>query len=148
LEYSELVTLCWSFSHIIAEHVDPSQSYQSYYADLFKDQRGVAHAKEAFILLKNICQKHNIALQVVIIPDLHNLANYAFKKEQKMFEDFFKSNGIEVLDLTPFLSNWKDPVALWVSLDDPHPNKTAHQLFARYTVDFIKKGLYDRRGQP
>ena len=113
LGYSELMTLCWSFSHILAEHVDPAKSYQSYYLNLYRDLSGIARAKEAVLLLKNICKKNNIILQVVMLPELHNLVNYPFKKEYRMFEDFFKNNGIDVLDLTPFFSSWKNPEDLW-----------------------------------
>ena len=31
----------------------------------------------------------------------------------------------------------ENPIDLWVSYDDAHPNARAHAMIARYTVDFI-----------
>jgi hypothetical protein len=144
---SELFTLCWSFSHVLAERVDPAKRYQSYYSNLFKeDLPGFRHAEESFLLLKKVCRENNISLQVVLVPELHNLSHYPFKKEHRMMEDFLRNNGIDVIDLTPYFSNWKNPVDLWVSFDDAHPNRVAHQLIARYSFDFIKKGLFLKEG--
>jgi lysophospholipase L1-like esterase len=147
LEYSELFVVGWSFWHIWAEHVDPAKRYKPYYAGLFKEGLpGVIHAKAAFLLLKNVCQKDHILLQVVMVPESHNLMHYPFKQEHRMIEDFLRNNGIDVLDVTPLFSNWSNPIDLWVALDDPHPNKLGHQLIAQYTIDFIKKGIYEKRG--
>jgi lysophospholipase L1-like esterase len=148
LGYSEFFTLCWSISHIMAENLDPAKRYQPYYSGLYQEGLpGLARAKAAFLLLKDICFKNHISLQVVLVPELHDLMHYPFKKEHRMMEEFLQNNKIDVLDLTPFFANWKNPTELWVAIDDAHPNKTAHQLIARYTVDFIKKGLYGT-GQP
>ncbi|MBF0504787.1 MAG: hypothetical protein HQL14_06765 [Candidatus Omnitrophica bacterium] len=143
LGHSQFITLCWSFSHILAEHLDAAKSYKFYYSGQYKEGApGLVRAKEAILELKDVCRKNHILLQVVMMPDLHNLANYPFKKGYRMIQGFFRDNGIDVLDVTPFFSKWHDPTALWVSLDDAHPNKIAHQLIAEHTLDFIKKDLY------
>ncbi len=143
LGYSQLLTLYWSRLHAWSLRLDPAKNYKTYYADLYQEGRpGLARAKEAFLLLRDICAKNGILLQVVFIPEFHDLAHYPFKQEQRMMADFLKNNGIDVLDITSMFSPWERPGDLWVASDDPHPNGKAHQLIAEFTFDFIKKGLY------
>ena len=70
-------------------------------------------------------------LQVVLLPEQHQLINYPFTKEHGMIMDFLKANDIEALDLAPCFSNYKKPMDLWVATDDAHPNKKAHELIAQ-----------------
>jgi lysophospholipase L1-like esterase len=144
LGYSELITLYWSRFHMLMVGMAPAKKgYRPYYSSLYRrDQPGLAVTFKNFLLLRDTCQKHGIALQVVLLPELHQLINYPFAQEHHMVMDFLKTNSIDALDLAPYFSNYKDPMDLWVAPDDAHPNKKADRLFAQYAFDFIKNGLF------
>ncbi len=143
LGYSELITLYWSRFHIIMVNLDPAKNYRPYYTSLYTEgQPGWLAVRKAFLLLRNTCRKNGIALQVVLLPELHQLVNYPFVKENRMIMDFLKANGIDALDLATFFTNYTTPMDLWVATDDAHPNKKANRLFAQYVFDFIKKDLF------
>ncbi len=144
LGYSELITLYWSRFHMLMVDLDQAKKgYRAYYSSLYKEgQPGLALALKAFLLLRDTCREHGIALQVVLLPELHQLINYPFAQEHHMIMDFLKTNGIDALDLAPYFSNCRTPMDLWVAPDDAHPNKKAHRLIAQYVFDFVKKGLF------
>ncbi len=144
LGYSELITLYWSRVHMLMVNMDSArQGYNPYYSSLYKQgQPGLVITLKAFLLLRDTCRKHGIVLQVVLLPELHQLINYPFAQEHHMIMDFLKTNGIDALDLAPYFSNYQTPMDLWVAYDDAHPNKKANKLLAEYVFDFIKKGLF------
>ena len=138
LGHSRLITLYWSaLRHWFAS---PS-GYRAYYSGLYQNKNpGLARARAAFLLLKEICRETHITLQVVMLPDLHQPADDPFKKEHALMMDFFHENRIEAMDLTPFFAGITDPRSLWVAPDDTHPNARAHDLIARVSLDFIRSG--------
>ncbi len=148
LGYSELITLYWSSFHRLMVNLDPAKNgYQPYYSSLYQTgQPGLDATLKAFLLLKDTCQKQGISFQVVLLPELHELVNYPFTKEHRMIMGFLKANSIDAMDLAPYFYNYKNPMDLWVAPDDAHPNKKANFLFAKYSFDFIKKGLYLGQG--
>jgi len=140
LGYSQLFTFYWSNYHKILGRVGFEKNYKDYYSDLYKEnQVGWQHAQKAFLRLKEITQQKKVALQVIILPELHNLTDYPFKREHQIISSFFTQNQIQNLDLLPFLNKWNHPELLWVAKDDAHPNRLGHQLIARYSLDFISK---------
>ena len=141
LERSELISFYWSRMRGFISNLGASKNYKNYYADLYApDALGWAAAKEAFLLLKQVCQDRGIKLQVVLLPELHQLQDYPFEKEYAAVSDFLRANGIEHLNLTPFFKNEAEPARLWVAPDDGHPNAAAHRLIARYSLDFVFPG--------
>ncbi|MHB8155352.1 MAG: hypothetical protein ACYDFR_04795, partial [Candidatus Omnitrophota bacterium] len=116
-----------------------SKRYEAYYASLYReDQVGLIKTKQAFLQLRDVCQNNNIKLQVILIPELHNLKDYPFNKEYDVILNFLKNSHIEAMDVTPYFSAYDNPLELWVAYDDAHPNKKAHMLIAKYVLDFIK----------
>jgi len=144
LGYSKLITFYWSRFHMLTVNLDPAnKGYKAHYSSLYKEgQPGLGPTLSSFILLRDTCRKNGIALQIVLLPELHQLINYPFVKEDHMMMNFLNTNGIDALDLAPYFSNYKTPMDLWVATDDAHPNKKANRLFAEDMFDFIKKGLY------
>jgi lysophospholipase L1-like esterase len=117
-----------------------STSFNDYYSSLYLEKNpGLKVTEESLLLLKNICDKYNIKLQIVILPELHNLQKYPFSKEQSIISDYLKSNNIQYLDITPQFNGITDPKSLWVALDDAHPNKRAHELIADFVYNFISE---------
>ena len=96
---------------------------------------------ESFSALKKICAERSIKLQVVLLPELHYLKEYPFKKEYQQVSALLAALGIEHLDLTPFFKNIENPMELWVAKDDAHPNAKAHRLIAEDSFDMLSKPL-------
>lgn len=140
LEHSELISFFWSRARGLISNLTRSQKYRDYYVGLYEpDAPGWLKAKESFLLLKRVCRDKGIELQVVLLPELHELRDYPFKKEHAVVAGFLEANGIEHLDLTRFFKDEAEPSRLWVAPDDAHPNAAAHRLIARYAVDFVAR---------
>ena len=138
LEESELLSFYWSRVRGLMFHFAAAENYRDYYASLYRpDQPGWETWKKSIVLLKQICQDRGIKLQVVMLPEPHQLRDYPFEKEYAAVSDFLRANGIEHLDLTPFFKDEAEPARLWVAPDDGHPNAVGHRLIAQYAFDFI-----------
>jgi lysophospholipase L1-like esterase len=141
-----VVTFFWSRLKSLIANTGPHQTFRDYYAGLYADtQPGWTAAKKAFIELKEICASKNIALRVVLLPELHMLQDYPFAAEHRKILEFLRDNGIAALDLAPFFKGEKDPMRLWVASDDAHPNAIAHAMIARFARDFIVEGADGRK---
>lgn len=137
--YSDLVIFLWSKLQSFYISYNSQLNYQQYYRNLYDEKaQGWYREKQAFKELKDICNRNGIELQVILVPELHNLKNYPFKKEQMKLSSYLNSLGIPNLDLTPLFSNWDDPMKLWVAQDDAHPNEIANTLIADYSKNFIE----------
>lgn len=139
LYHSQLVTYVWSKIHaLMSDYGDQIHNYKGYYADLYRsDSPGWSKAREAFLRLRDVCREHGIELQVVLIPELHELQNYPFADQHRLVASFLSDNGIPVLDLAPLFKDQTEPTKLWVSPDDAHANALGHELIANYSADFI-----------
>jgi len=138
LENSQLISFYWSRFHVVKNRFFPAGSYKQYYSRLYADdQPGLVGVKNSFLLLKETCKRHKIALQVVLLPELHNVVNYPFSEEYGKIETFLKQNQISYMNVLPAFKDYSDPVQLWVSLDDAHPNKLAHSIIAKEVLNFI-----------
>ena len=134
LRYSDLAAFYWS----VATHFSGKLDYQSYYHGLYKEGwAGWARSKDAFLLLKRICDEKGIKLRVVLLPELHRLTDYPFKKEHALVKDFLDENNISCLDLAPFFYKKEPASKLWVAKDDAHPNAAAHHLIADACERFV-----------
>lgn len=133
-----LTTFYWSRFKKLAARFSPGKTFKEYYADLYRDdQQGWIETRDSFLELARVCREGNIELRVVILPELHNLVEYTFSAEHELLTRFLEANGIEALDLAPMMSDQTDPHALWVALDDAHPNARAHLLIADHSEAFI-----------
>lgn len=138
LGHSRLVTFFWSRIKTVLSRMDASRSYQDYYADLYRDDReGWVRTKQAFIALQDVCKEKDIALKVVLLPELHELQAQPFQREYAQVNSFLQSQGIDVLNLYPIFAAEQDSQSLWVALDDAHPNAVAHKRIAELTGSFI-----------
>ena len=136
-----IVTFYWSRVKALLARLDPSAGFEAYYAALYRgDPEGWRRSRGALLELQETCRERGIVLQVVLLPELHELADYTFAREHALVADFLRANGIPVLDLAPSFANETDPTTLWVAPDDAHPNARAHRLIANYTLDFIASG--------
>jgi hypothetical protein len=133
-----IVTFYWSRIKALAANLTGAGDYRDYYSALYRDDaQGWKNAKEALLLLKQACRERGIAFQVVLLPELHELVDYAFAKEYRLVGEFLSGHDIDFLDLTPLFAEEHDPQSLWVAPDDAHPNAEAHARISEYSVDFI-----------
>jgi lysophospholipase L1-like esterase len=139
LYHSRLVTFVWSKIHaLLSDYGDEIHNYKGYYADLYRpDSAGWKNTRDALLQLRDLCRERGIALQVVLIPDLHELHEYPFADEHRLIASFLRDNGVPVLDLAPLFKDYPEPTQLWVSADDAHANALGHELIAKYALDFI-----------
>jgi lysophospholipase L1-like esterase len=138
LGHFRIATFYWSRVKALLARLDPSTSFEDYYASLYKPgTQGWSDSRAALLELQEICRERGIVLQVVLLPELHRLVDYTFAREHALVSSFLRGNGIPVLDLAPSFANETDPTSLWVALDDAHPNAKAHRSIANYSADFI-----------
>jgi lysophospholipase L1-like esterase len=132
------VTFLWSRVRGLLSNSSSGATFESFYADLYRDdQPGFEALQQAFLELRDLCLRDGIALQVVLLPELHDLVNYPFAVEYGKVSAFLAQNGIAALDLTPSFAGYENAEALWVAPDDAHPNEMAHKMIADFSLEFI-----------
>lgn len=133
-----IATFYWSRVKALLARVSPGATFESYYRALYAaDAPGWRASREALRRLAATCSEHGIALQVVLLPELHELVPYTFAAEHARLVEFLEGEEIEVLDLAPRFADQRDPYSLWVAPDDAHPNARAHRLIAERSLEFI-----------
>lgn len=138
LARSRLCTFIWSRGKALIAKAVPSRSYESYYRSLYRDDSaGWLAAQAAFLRIRDACRQRSIRLQVVIVPELHDLESYPFTGEHAKVADLLGRLEIEHLDLIRRFPRVRDPHGLWVALDDAHPNERAHRLIADHSLEFL-----------
>lgn len=139
LKHSLLINSSYYYFSIFSQR----KSLVEHYAKIYEDESvGWANAKTALEELKTICQEKQIPLIVLLVPDLHDLSNDGphisiYKKIQRKFDEI----QIPMVDAFPAIHAefGANPRKAWVSHDDPHPNKKAHQIMADLLFNFIDK---------
>ena len=136
------ITFIWSRVRGLLTRSDSGQTFESFYSALYEDdQPGFIAVKDSFVELQGITEERGIELQVILLPELHNLVEYPFSAEYAKVGAFLQDNGIRYIDLTDSFSGYEDAVGLWVAMDDAHPNALAHSMIAEYSRDFLEKGV-------
>jgi lysophospholipase L1-like esterase len=133
-----IVTFYWSRLKAVIARFDDSAGYQAYYSALYEqDAEGWRDTRDSLLLLARTCRERGIALQVVLLPELHDLIDYPFAQQYEKVASVLRENGVDVLDLTPAFAGEANPHRLWVALDDAHPNAEAHRRIAEASHAFI-----------
>lgn len=140
LGHSRAITFFWSRVGAALTHFSASKSFYEFYSALYVDDApGWHRTVSAFEAIAEICRERRIALQVVLLPELHDLVDYPFVEEHRKVAAVLARLGVDSLDLAPRFAGEEDPHSLWVALDDAHPNAEAHRRIAEYTLEFIGK---------
>lgn len=138
LGYSEFISYFWSRAHSVLDNYTPSNSFKNYYNSLYDDkQPGWRNTKIALLKLKDVCKRNGTELQVVLLPELHDVNNRIFPEVNRKVFLFLDEYDINYLSLVELFNNEKNATTLWVSYDDAHPNKIAHKKIAESLADFI-----------
>jgi lysophospholipase L1-like esterase len=142
---SRAITFIWSRTRGLLTRTDPGQTFESFYSDLYVDgEPGFETMKDAFLELRGITEERGIELQVILIPELHDLVNYPFDGVYNKVADFLAANDIDYLNLTDSFRGYEDAAGLWVARDDAHPNALAHRMIAEYSRSFIEQGSVNK----
>jgi len=141
ISWSRAVTFIWSRVRGLLSN-SGGKTFYEFYSELYEDDApGFIAVKEAFLDLRGITEERGMELQVVMLPELHDLVNYPFSKEYAKVENFLIENEIPVIDLTRDFAGYEDAVGLWVALDDAHPNAEAHRMIAEFSREFLEQGV-------
>jgi lysophospholipase L1-like esterase len=133
-----IATFYGSRLNALRARFDESAGYRDYYAAFYdEDAPGWRDARDAFVELRTVCSAHEISLQVVVLPELHELEHYPFTREHELLGAFLHANEIPFVDLTASFADEADPASLWVAVDDAHPNARGHERIATLSLDFI-----------
>ena len=134
-----VATFYWSRTRELRSRLSGGgPSFQEYYSALYADDAaGWVRSREALATLARTSREHGFDFRVVLLPELHGLDPYLFSAEHALVVGALRELGVPALDLAPHFEGEKDPLALWVSLDDAHPNARAHRLIANYSLEFI-----------
>jgi lysophospholipase L1-like esterase len=137
---SRIVTFFWSRLAALGARMSEEGGFREYYAGLYREgSAGWEMSKQALARLKELSRERGFDFKVVLLPELHELADYPFTAEHRLVMDYLHGIGVEALDLAPRFRAETQPQALWVARDDAHPNARAHALIARYTLDFLRE---------
>ncbi len=136
-----VVTFFWSRVKAARARFTETVGFREFYSSLYEGEAvGWKRSQAAMRQLADLGRDRGFDVRVVILPELHELADYTFRREHALVEGFLRENGVPVLDLAPFFREVDDPQSLWVSRDDAHPNAKAHRMIADYALDFVAEG--------
>lgn len=140
LGYSELVSFYWSRINSMMNNYFPSKSFKDYYSSLYEEGApGWSSSKAALLELEQTCLEQGIELQVVLLPELHDTKNEIFAGVYGALSAFLAQNAIDHVDLSGLFRDQENPIDLWVSLDDAHPNAIAHRGIANAVAEFVAR---------
>jgi hypothetical protein len=135
---SRTLTFFWSRLMALRARFSETTGYREYYSALYREgSAGWRKTQDAFLRLRDLSATHGFTLSVVLLPELHELNEYAFAKEHAQVMKFLSEIGVPALNLAVPFRDQPDPSSLWVSRDDAHPNARAHRLISEYSLDFI-----------
>jgi hypothetical protein len=139
------LTFIWSRVQALRARWGASGTFESYYGALHEpDQPGWQAMTRAFRQLRDVCNERGMTLQVVLLPELHNLIDYPFVQQHARVSEFLEEAGIDHMDLTQGFLGHHNSTELWVALDDAHPNAVAHRMIANQTRAFVEQGIVGR----
>lgn len=106
--------------------------WDAYYQGLYEDSApGWLAMQAAFGQLANFCRDNDIPLVLVDYPELRELNPYPFSGVSIKLDDMAQAQGVKYVSLLPAVQA-EDPMTLWVTQPDPHPNARAAKLMSDY----------------
>jgi hypothetical protein len=125
------VFLLASFDALLRE-VSVRPGWEAYYRNLYGDgsAKGWVDAKASIKKLADYCRTHNIRLVIAHLPDLHGFEPYPLQNVTDLLEQAAKENGADLVDVMPDFKG-HEPMSLWVSPADAHPNVLANEIIAK-----------------
>ncbi len=81
-------------------------------------------------------KKRRVKFFIVILPILVDVRAGTFKPIYDGIKKQFAESGIDYIDLSASLSDYKDS-SLWILPYDQHPNEVANQIFAEHLSNYF-----------
>lgn len=136
--HSAFYVLASSGFDAVQRRVGLKQDLLTYYSELYSDRNpGWEACRAAIAEFRQLAGSIGAAPLVAIIPELHHAdADYPFRHVHELVADLARRASLPVLDLTPAFTG-VEPLSLWVSRGDAHPNARAHQLIATALYDAL-----------
>ncbi len=119
--------------------------WEQYYRDLYRDDApGWIVAQDAITRLIEDTKREDVPFLLVQIPEIRRVDPYPFPGVAAKVADLAAKTGVPYLDLLPSVAG-EAPDTLWVTVEDPHPNGKANDLF---TKAILEKLIADRLISP
>ena len=137
LRNSQLAVMGWILVQRVNAMIgggDLVSHYQEVYAE---DAAGFQEAQATFVELFAYADENDIRLYFSMVPDVHNLQNYAFGFIHEKMKTVVEAQGMTFIDLLPAFDGVTVPQAVWAMPGDPHPNALGHQLMADYLFPLL-----------
>ena len=139
--HSYLYVATSSFIGAFGRKMESGPSWLSYYQKLYKDDQPAWQAcQQAIRDLITTCQETRMALTIFLVPELHSPQDYPFLEIQGKIETIAHEGNVPTVDPRTRLPA-VDPLDLWVSPGDAHPNATAHRVFAEALFEHVTQQL-------
>lgn len=115
------------------------EDWKAYYGRLYDEQAdGWRTAKASIEALARTCRERGIALLVAHYPELHQLRPYPFSPQTELVRAAVAGASVPFVDLLASVEN-EDPVRLWVTSTDAHPNSRAAEKFAALLAERLRE---------
>jgi lysophospholipase L1-like esterase len=139
------LTSLWSRARTLQARWGSADAFGDYYRGLYQpDRPGWLAMTDAFRELRDECREKGIALQVILLPEFHNLADYPFVEQHRQVGEFLRREGVNFKDLVQDFSGVPNSRKLWVAPDDAHPNASAHRMIADHSRSFLEQEIAGR----
>jgi lysophospholipase L1-like esterase len=143
---SVLARTCYSCIFVLgrvdtlSRRLSGRRDWADYYLSLYGDgdTKGWVDAKSSMARLAEFCRATGTRLLIASLPELHDVQNYRFQRITDLVKAAAFENGVEFVDLLPYLKN-RASADLWVTPPDPHPNALAHALIAQGIFDALER---------
>lgn len=140
---SQAAVIVWSRLDTLLRKFGGRKDYVQHYREIFAEgSAGRADSFRALVEMNRLAKKTGSNFAIAFFPDLHNLVGYPFRSIHNLVGGFAQSRGVPFIDLLPVFEGVKEPMMLWVSADDAHPNGRANRMAARGVLrGLVKAGL-------
>jgi len=140
---SQAAVIVWSRLDTLLRKFGGRKDYVQHYREVFAEgSAGRADSLRALVEMNRLAKKTGSNFAIAFFPDLHNLVGYPFRSIHNLVGGFAQSRGVPFIDLLPVFEGVKEPMMLWVSADDAHPNGRANRMAARGVLrGLVKVGL-------
>jgi hypothetical protein len=136
-KHTHLGVVVWKFIKSL-DSLLKKENIINYYNNKFADDfEGFKIAKKEIERLNDYCIRNNINCHIVLMPDIQQLNPYKLEFINNKIISFSKKINLNYLDLTPYFEQTLKENLL-NDYNDPHPNKTGHEIISKAIYNFLK----------
>jgi lysophospholipase L1-like esterase len=116
----------------VLRRIGAQEDFTEYYLNLYRDgAAGWMQCQLALEQLATSCRNRGVPAMIVLIPELHDTStNYPFGEIHDKVATVAANHGLVTLDLREAFRGI-EPMSLWVSPGDAHPNAKGHLIIAQ-----------------